>query len=97
MEKELFRLVVLPFFDLCTVCRYNSFQLHNMTMYVGVKKVPIYCPYNRMGNSVPFYSHLVSVCLLFSSIFNPFPCCPMGSPSAQVNGLGSGIECTQVI
>ena len=61
------------------------------------KKVPIYHPYNGTGNTVPFpfRSLLITVRLPFSSVFNPFPFCPTGSPSVQVHGLDGVIECVQ--
>ena len=51
------------------------------------KKVPIYRPYNGTGNTVtfPFRSRLISVRLLFLSIFKPFPFCPKGSSLVLVN------------
>ena len=49
---------------------------------VGINKIPIYCPYNGTGNSVPFpfHSRLISVRLPFLSVFKPLPFCPTGSP-----------------
>ena len=64
---------------------------------VGVKKVPIFHPYNGKGNTVqfPFRSRLISVRLPFLSIFKPFPFCPKGNPSVQVNDQDGEIKCAQ--
>ena len=45
--------------------------------------------YNGTGNPVPFpfRSRLTSVQLPFLSVFKPFPFCPTGSPSVQVNDV----------
>ena len=61
---------------------------------VGIKKVSIYRLYNRTGNTVPFsfHSRLISVRLLFLSVFKPFPFCPKGSPSVLVNGPDGEIK-----
>ena len=51
----------------------------NLNRYmVGIKKVPIYRPYNGTGNFVPFpfHSRLISVRLPFLSVFKPFPFLP---------------------
>ena len=44
-------------------------------------------PYNGTGNTVPFpfRSRLISVLLVFLSVFKPFPFCPKGSSSVLVN------------
>ena len=44
-------------------------------------------PYNGTGNTVPFQfrSRLISVRLVFLSIFKPFPFCPKGSSYVPVN------------
>ena len=64
---------------------------------VGVKKVPIYRPYNGTSNSVPFpfRSRLISVRLLFLSVFKPFPFCPKSSPSVLVYGPDGVIKHAQ--
>ena len=64
---------------------------------VGVKKVPIYRPYNGTGNSVPFpfCSRLISVQLPFLSVFKPFPFSPKSSPSVLVNGPDGVIKHAQ--
>ena len=64
---------------------------------VGIKKVPIYRPYNGTGNSVtfPFRSRLISVRLPFLSVFKPFPFCPKSSPSVLVNGPDGVIKHAQ--
>ena len=61
---------------------------------VGIKKVPIYLPYNGTGNTVPFpfRSRLISVRLPFLSVFKPFPFCPKDSPSVLVNDPDSLIK-----
>ena len=61
------------------------------------KKVPIYCPYNGTGNTVPFpfRSRLISVRLPFLSVFKPFPFCPKGSLSVLVNGPDGVIKHAQ--
>ena len=51
---------------------------------VGVKKVPIYCPYNGTGNSVPFPFNFRAVAVHSPSVFNTFLFCPTGSPSVQL-------------
>ena len=57
-------------------------------------KVPIYRPYNGTGNTVPFpfRSRLISVRLLFLSIFKPFLFCPKGSSSVLVNNPDGEIK-----
>ena len=70
----------------------------NVMLYtVGIKKVPIYRPYNGTGNTVPFpfCSRLISVWLPFLSVFKPFPFCPKGSPSVLVNGPDGVIKHAQ--
>ena len=44
-------------------------------------------PYNGTGNTVPFpfRFRLISVLLVFLSVFKPFPFCPKGSSSVLVN------------
>ena len=51
------------------------------------KNVSICRPYNGTGNTVPFpfRSRLISVLLVFLSVFKPFPFCPKGSSSVLVN------------
>ena len=51
------------------------------------KNVSICRPYNGMGNTVPFpfRSRLISVRLVFLSVFKQFPFCPKGSSSVLVN------------
>ena len=68
-----------------------------MYSMVGVKKVTIYRPYNGTGNTVPFpfHSRLISVRLLFLSVFKPFPFCPKGSSSILVNGPNGVIKHAQ--
>ena len=57
------------------------------------QKVPIYRPYNGTDNTVlfPFHSHVITVRLLFLSVFKQFPFCPKGSMSVQVNNLDGEI------
>ena len=51
------------------------------------KNVSICRPYNGTGNTVPFpfLFRLISVLLVFLSVFKPFPFCPKGSSSVLVN------------
>ena len=60
---------------------------------VGVKKIPIYLPYNGTGNTVPFpfVCHLISGRLPFLSVFKPFPFCPKGRKD-----LGSSVIVTEL-
>ena len=48
----------------------------------------------KTGNTVlfPFRSHLISVLLVFLSVFKPFPFCPKGSSSVLVYGSDSKIK-----
>ena len=67
---------------------------NNMMYSRHQKKVPIYRPYNGMGNTVsfPFRSRLISVRLPFLSVFKLFPFCPKGSSSVLVNDLDGEIK-----
>ena len=49
----------------------------------------------RTTGPFPFRSRLISMRLLFLSVFKPFPFCPTGSPSVLVNGLYGVIKHAQ--
>ena len=51
------------------------------------KNVSICRPYNGTGNTMPFpfRSRLISVWLVFLSVFKPFPFCPKGISLVLVN------------
>ena len=51
------------------------------------KKIFPFAVRTKTGNTVlfPFRSRLISVPLVFLSIFKPFPFCPKGSSSVLVN------------
>ena len=57
-------------------------------MYVWRQKVPIYRPYNGMGNIVPFpfRSRLISVLFTVLVHFQTVPVLFQGQPSVLVNG-----------
>ena len=59
---------------------------------VGVIKFPF--TGRTTGPAIPcrFRSRLISVRLPFLSVLTPFPFCPKGSPSVQVNGLDDRIK-----
>ena len=58
------------------------------------KNVSICRPYNGTGNTVPFpfRSRLISMLLVFLSVFKPFPFCPKGSSSVLVNDQDGEIK-----
>ena len=58
------------------------------------KNVSIYRPYNGTGNTVPFLfrSRLISMRLVFLSVFKPFPFCPKGISYVLVNDPGGEIK-----
>ena len=51
------------------------------------KNVSVYRPYNGTGYTVPFLfsSRLISLRLVFLSVFKLFPFCPKGSSSVLLN------------
>ena len=77
----------------CSTCMYIRKYMY-VVRTVGVnKKFPSpvrttgrAIPFRTTGRAIPFHSRLTSVRLPFLSVFKPFPFCPTGSPSVQVNG-----------
>ena len=64
------------------------YTFFNKMMYGRRQKNFSFChPYNGRVNTVPFpfRSLLISVLLVFLSVFKPFPFCPKGSSSVLVN------------
>ena len=80
--------IVVIFLKLKGLFDVMLYTLSNKMMYSRRQiKVPIYRPYNGTGNTVPFpfRSRLISVRLVFLSVFKPFPFCSKGSSSVLVN------------
>ena len=66
----------------------------NKMMYGRRQKMFSFAVRIKMGNTVlfPFRSRLISVRLVFLSVFKPFPFCPKGSSSVLVNAPDGGIK-----